>query len=156
MCPTATTGAILAPESRGSTWDVLEGGYGPDITFIDRALAQTFSRFAINPSLIAVEGFSDGASYALSIGLTNGDLFTHIVAFSPGFLAPAGQRGTPRLYFAHGVDDAILPIDVCSRRLVPEVREAGYDVTYHEFDGPHTVPPAIAQEAMGWLTADGS
>lgn len=31
-------------------------------------------------------GFSDGASYALSLGLPNGNLFSHIVAFSPGFM----------------------------------------------------------------------
>ena len=26
---------LLSPESRGRTWDVLVGGYGPDVTFID-------------------------------------------------------------------------------------------------------------------------
>jgi phospholipase/carboxylesterase len=29
---------LLAPESRGRTWDVLVGGYGPDVEFIGRAL----------------------------------------------------------------------------------------------------------------------
>jgi phospholipase/carboxylesterase len=33
------------------------------------------------------------------------------------------------------------------------VRDAGYDVRYREFDGGHTVPPAIAREAFAWLTA---
>jgi len=54
------------------TWDVILGQYGPDIAFIDSALAQTFSRYAFDPNHIAV-GFSDGASYALSVGITNGD-----------------------------------------------------------------------------------
>jgi predicted esterase len=44
---------------------------------------------------LAVSGFSDGASYALSIGPANGDLFTHVMAFSPGFadltIAPISQ-----------------------------------------------------------------
>ena len=35
---------LLAVDSRRQTWDVLRGGYGPDITFIDQALEQTFSR----------------------------------------------------------------------------------------------------------------
>ena len=144
---------LLAPESRRQTWDVLLGGYGPDITFIDRALAQTFGRYAVDPARIAVEGFSDGASYALSIGLTNGDLFTHVMAFSPGFMAPAGQEGTPRLFISHGARDAVLPIDRCSRRIVPQVQRAGYDVRYREFDGPHTVPEEIAREALAWFTA---
>ena len=142
---------LLAPDSRLQTWDVLYGEYGPDIDFIDRALAQTFSRYAVDPKRIAVEGFSDGASYALSVGITNGDFFTHVIAFSPGFMAPAGQEGRPHLYVSHGKRDTVLPIDVCSRRLVPRLERAGYDLLYREFDGPHTVPPEIAQEAVSWF-----
>ncbi len=144
---------LLAPSSRLQTWDVLFGEYGPDITFIDRAIAQTFSRYAIDPTHIAVEGFSDGASYALSIGITNGDLFTHIIAFSPGFMAPAGQQGSPRLFISHGTQDQVLPIDRCSRRVVPPLQRAGYDVLYQEFNGSHTVPTAIAHSALTWFSA---
>ena len=142
---------LLAPDSRRQTWDVLVGGYGPDIDFIDRALAQTFSRFVVDPGHIAVEGFSDGASYALSVGITNGDLFTHVIAFSPGFAAPADQRGAPRLFISHGVEDNVLPIDRCSRRIVPRLRGAGYDLHYLEFDGGHWVPPEIVAEALVWF-----
>ena len=28
---------------------------------------------------------------------------------------------------------------------------SGYDVTYREFDGPHTVPPEIARGAVDWF-----
>jgi phospholipase/carboxylesterase len=41
--------------------------------------------------------------------------------------------------------------DSCSRRLVPRLKGAGYDVRYHEFDGPHTVPEGIAREALEWF-----
>ena len=144
---------LLAPSSCLQTWDVLFGQYGPDVTFIDSALAATMSRYAIDPTRIAVEGFSDGASYALSIGITNGDLFTHVIAFSPGFMAPAAQVGEPRLFISHGTRDSVLPIDVCSRKIVPQVRRAGYDVLYREFEGPHTIPPAIVDSALDWFTA---
>lgn len=143
---------LLAPDSRQQTWDVLYGQYGPDIAFIDRALQQTFVRYAVDPARLAVGGFSDGASYALSVGITNGDLFTHVIAFSPGFMAPAAQRGMPRLYISHGMHDTVLPIERCSRRIVPQAQAAGYDVRYREFDGPHTVPPEIAAEALGWFS----
>ncbi|MBD2101920.1 phospholipase [Leptolyngbya sp. FACHB-261] len=143
---------LLAPASRRQTWDVLFGEYGPDIAAIDQLLAQTFSRYAIDPTHLAIEGFSDGASYALSVGLTNGDLFTHVIAFSPGFMTPASQQGTPRLYISHGTRDRVLPIDRCSRRIVPQVQRAGYDVLYREFDGPHTIPPEITREALDWFT----
>lgn len=143
---------LVSPDSRLQTWDVLYGEYGPDIAYIDRALQQTFERYAVDPRRIAVEGFSDGASYALSLGITNGDLFTHILAFSPGFMAPAGQIGNPRIFVSHGTSDAVLPIDRCSRRIVPQLQRAGYEVKYAEFDGPHTVPPGIAAEATQWFT----
>ena len=142
---------LLAPDSRGSTWDVLRGGFGPDVQFIDLALRQTFDLYAVDPARVVVEGFSDGASYALSLGLTNGDLFSHVVAFSPGFAAPGTPSGSPLVYVSHGTDDDVLPIDVCSRRIVPALERAGYAVTYHEFEGGHWVPPDIADEAIAWM-----
>ena len=142
---------LLAPASRRRTWDVILDGFGPDVGSIDRALGRVFRDHAVDPGRLVVGGFSDGASYALSLGLTNGDLFTHVVAFSPGFMAPRGLRGKPRLFLSHGTHDAILPIERCSRRIEPQLRRAGYDVTYREFDGPHTVPTEIAREAVDWF-----
>lgn len=144
---------LLAPQSAGMTWDVIRGRYGPDVGFIDRALAHVFARYAVDTMRLAIGGFSDGATYALSLGITNGDLFTHVIAFSPGFMVPAGQRGAPRLFVSHGTKDQVLSIDACSRRIVRQVRDGGYDVTYREFDGGHTVPPGIAREALAWLAA---
>ncbi len=144
---------LLSPASRRQTWDVIRGGYGPDVAFIDRALVAAFDRCAVDPNWLAVAGFSDGASYALSLGITNGDLFGHVMAFSPGFMAPADQRGAPRIFISHGVKDQVLAIDRTSRRIVPQLERAGYDVEYREFDGPHTVPPEIAREALDWFAA---
>ncbi|HEX5441104.1 MAG TPA: phospholipase, partial [Ktedonobacterales bacterium] len=62
---------LLAPDARQFTWDVIMGGYGPDVAFIDGALASIFARYAVDVSRLAIGGFSDGASYALSLGLTN-------------------------------------------------------------------------------------
>ncbi len=143
---------VLAPDAREGTWDVIRGEYGPDVRFINRALAQTFARYAVDPAYLAIGGFSDGASYALSLGLTNGELFGDIIAFSPGFMAPAARRGKPRIFISHGTRDAVLGIDYTSRRLVPRLRREGYSVRYEEFDGIHTVPPQIAREAVAWFT----
>ena len=146
---------LLAPASRERTWDLLVGRrYGPDLALIDRALEQTFSRYAIDPARLAIGGFSDGASYALSLGITNGDLFTHVLAFSPGFMVPAGQTGSPRIFVSHGTRDRVLPIDRCSHRIVPSLKHDGYDVHYREFDGGHTILPEIALEAVGWFTQE--
>ena len=142
---------LLVPDSRGTTWDAIRGPFGTDVQFIDRALEQTFDRCAVNPKKLAIGGFSDGATYALSLGLDNGTLFTHVMAFSPGFTANRRPQGRPRVFISHGKSDEILPIDVCSRRIVPALEDAGYAVTYKEFDGPHTVPEAIAQDAFSWF-----
>ncbi|HYG64280.1 MAG TPA: phospholipase [Thermoanaerobaculia bacterium] len=142
---------LLATDSRQQSWDVIRGGFGPDVAFIDQALAWTFAHCAVDPGRVAAEGFSDGASYALSLAITNGELFTHVIAFSPGFVAPAGYEGHPRIYISHGIGDRVLPIDSCSRKLVPRLKRSGYDVLYKEFDGPHTVPPEIAREALAWF-----
>jgi len=139
---------VLAPESRGSTWDVIQGGYGPDAAFINRALTKLFRLHPIDPARIALSGFSDGASYALSLGVINGELFDHILAFSPGFMAPTSTADTPRIFVSHGIHDEVLPIDPCSRRIVPALERAGYDVEYHEFDGGHVVPPEMVERAM--------
>lgn len=147
---------VLAPASRGRTWDVILGGYGPDVQFIDEALAHTFRQVAVDSSRIAIAGFSDGASYALSLGLTNGDLFSHIIAFAPGFMVPAAQEGAPPVFITHGTHDAVLPIDRCSRRIVPQLEQAGYAVRYIEFDGGHTVPPDLARDVVAWFTTNES
>jgi phospholipase/carboxylesterase len=142
---------ILAPDSRETTWDVTRKGFGPDVAFVDRALAQTFGRVALDPTRIAVGGFSDGASYALSLGLLNGDLFTHIAAWSPGFFVAEAPVGKPLIYMSHGQQDEILPIDTTSRRLRPRLERAGYEVRYREFPGPHTVPPPVLKESLEWI-----
>lgn len=77
-----------------SSWALLLTGvscrsdFGPDVQYINKSLEHVFSRYSIDPNRLGIAGFSDGASYALSLGLPNGDLFTHIVAFSPGFMRP--------------------------------------------------------------------
>lgn len=143
---------VIAPDSVGRTWDVIVDEIGPDVERIDAQLELVFDSYAVDKERLAVSGFSDGASYALTLGIANGDLFTHVIAYSPGFLAPPSQTGAPRIFISHGTRDEILPIDRCSRRLVPGLQRAGYDVHYREFDGGHTVPAEIANEAMEWFT----
>jgi phospholipase/carboxylesterase len=147
---------LLALSSRGPTWDLIvgRGRCGPDVAAIDRALEQTFSHYAVDPARVAMGGYSDGASYALSLGIANGDLFTHVLAFSPGFMAPPGQVGSPRIFVSHGTYDRWLPIEQCSRSIVPHLQRAGYEVCYREFGGGHVVPPEIGHEAVAWFTTE--
>ena len=126
------------------------GGYGPDVEFIDRALEWTFERLALDTRRLAITGFSEGASYALSLGLPNGSLFTRVVAFSPEFMVPASRRGKPPVFVSHGTRDRVLPIESCSRRIVPQLEHTGYQVRYREFAGPIRYPnPSPARRCIG-------
>ena len=145
--------AVLAPDSRGTTWDAIRDGFGDDVAFLNRALEHVFRRLAVDPARVALGGFSDGASYAISLGLANGDLFPRVAAFSPGFVISAAPRGRPRFFVSHGTSDQILPIDQCSRVIVPRLRSLGYDVTFREFDGRHEVPSGVASEGLRWIAA---
>lgn len=142
---------VVAPQARSSTWDLLVDQLGADVAAIDDALAHVFARCAVDPRRVAIGGFSDGASYALSLGMANGDLFSWVLAFSPGFMAPPMLVGRPAIFVSHGSNDPVLPIDRTSRRLVPRLQEATYHVTYEEFRGGHAVPAAIVASALDRL-----
>jgi len=143
---------IYAPASLDYTWDIIAGdSFGMDVSFLDHALQTIFEKYAIDASKIAIGGFSDGASYALCLGLINGDLFKNIIAFSPGFFYATIEHGNPAVFISHGVHDRVLPINSCSRRIVPQLNRKGLDVSYHEFDGEHEIPEIIRMEAVEWF-----
>lgn len=144
---------VVAPDSRDGTWDAIRGEFGEDVAYLNEVLTFVFARLPVDPARLTLGGFSDGASYALSLGLANGDLFPRVVAHSPGFIVQAPALGKPRVFVSHGRSDQILPIDRCSRVIVPRLQSMRYDVTYREFDGRHEVPPAIATDAMSWMAA---
>ncbi|WP_225854863.1 alpha/beta hydrolase, partial [Micromonospora sp. ALFpr18c] len=141
---------LMAPQSSAASWDLIAGGFGVDVRRIDGLLATAYDGYPVRD--VTLGGFSDGASYALSLGLANGDLIDAVLAFSPGFAAPPATHGRPRIFVSHGVDDRVLPIDVCSRRLVPRLHERGYAVRYEEFPGGHEVPSPVRDAATTWLT----
>jgi phospholipase/carboxylesterase len=149
-----TTGLVLvAPDARGVTWDAIGGSFSWDVAFIDRALTSVFSRVRVDPTRVRIIGFSDGATYSLSLGIINGDLFSRIVAFSPGFVVSRTATGKPKVFITHGTSDTVLPIDQTSRVIVPELRSAGYDVEYHEFAGGHAVMPDLLGQAVTWVSS---
>jgi phospholipase/carboxylesterase len=137
---------VYAPKSGARTWDAVHGNFGPDVEALDRSLAELFDHFEVAKAAIA--GFSDGASYALSLGLVNGTLFENVVAFSPGFVVPGARAGKPEVFVSHGRQDGVLPIEATSRRIVPALRIVGYRVDYREFTGGHEVPPSVADAAF--------
>jgi predicted esterase len=144
---------VLAPTSTGGTWDAIRGSFGDDIAMIDRALTRAFDTMPIDPARVVLAGFSDGASYALSAGLINGDLFPRVIAFSPGFIIPGTERRRPHIFISHGTEDQILPYERCGKRLATQLSGRGYDVTFKDFPGGHTIPADVGRAAFGWAAS---
>ena len=142
---------LLTLDARHNTWDGVDSPFGPDVLFIDAALRYTFERTAIDPSRVALGGLSDGGMYALSLGMINGDLFTHLIGVAPGYvLAPAPPVGKPRVFLAHGTRDNVYNVsgsrNGCCRSCAGRLRRHPLRV-----DGPHFITPPAARAALSWL-----
>jgi phospholipase/carboxylesterase len=146
--------AVAVPESRGLTWDRIKGSFGPDIAFLDRVLAETFDRVAVDPRRLAIAGFSDGGSYSLSVGLANGDLFSHVIAYSPEFVAAPIRYGKPPIFITHGMKDPVLSVNF-TENMVRQLKAAGYNVEYKGFSGGHFMPPDLVKESFRWVAGAG-
>ncbi|WP_207461465.1 hypothetical protein [Azospirillum sp. SYSU D00513] len=145
---------LLGPQSLLPTWDIVIGGSGPDRERLELALAEVAARYRLDPTHIGFAGHSDGGSMSLTMGLTNGGFVTHIMAMSAGFMAVLMPEGEPRVFIAHGAADEQLPVATSGRANATRLKEAGYDVTYLEFNGPHAVQPTIAGIAVRFFVRD--
>jgi phospholipase/carboxylesterase len=140
---------LVAPAALGNTWSALHRRKDLDLATVNRSLAEAWRRCRIDRRRVAVGGFSDGATYALSVGLQNGDVFRSVLALSPGGLLDVERRGKPRVFIGHGRRDDVLPIGR-SEATVRTLRSSGYRVTYKRFDAGHEVTPAISSAAVRW------
>lgn len=144
---------LLVPQSLMPTWDIVIAGNGPDRERLEIALNEVAARFRLNRERLAFAGHSDGGSYALSTGLCNGDIVTHVIGLSAGFMTVLHQEGAPYVFIAHGRRDEQTPIERAGRAHAHRLHAAGYDVTYIEHDGPHAIqPPVVAAAARYFLS----
>ena len=142
---------LLATNSKAPTWDAITGDFGADVAVLDEALRAAFDRCLVDPDRVRIQGFSDGATYALTLGLANGDLFSRVAAQSPGALIPASRAGTPSVYITHGIFDPVFPVDRTGIRVADALISEGYDVRYEEYEGGHEVPGTVANAVAVWL-----
>ena len=146
---------LLAPSARdpsGWIFSLNSTEPSPDELDVDAAIHQVLRHYAIDPARIALVGVSGGATVALLMGTERGDLFSHVIAFSP-FATPAQlaslpRPGTPAIFIGGGLEDeALSPMRV----VVPWLRKEGYTVTYVEDPNGHYLPPERADAGLRWL-----
>lgn len=162
---------LLAPKSAERTWDLIvdaarfRGGrpregeslrFGADVARIDRALGDLFARAAIDPRRVVLAGFSDGASYALSLGMANPRLFTGVVALSPGLMvAPDEPDASQRLFIGHGRLDRAIPVKVSRDGLARALSVAGMTVRFDQFNGGHEIDRSTLGDGLDFALGNG-
>ena len=146
---------LLAPEAMDRSWRARpsrEGiDFGADPPRIDVALSKMFALAPVDPKRVVLVGFSDGASYGLSLGTANPQLFRSIVALSPGY-AWVSPRPDPsqRIFIAHGRDDEILPPANVRNQILPDLQRAGLKPRMRWFSGGHKIDRAALDEALSY------
>ena len=142
---------VVAPESRDMTWGQEIPGFDTDSRYIGMAFRWVSEVLTIDPARVAMGGVSDGANYALNMGLAYGDTFNHLMIYSAGTLAPFRKQGKTKIFLAHGTHDEQMPIDRTGRKFAVELKEGGYDITYREYEGGHGAPLPVVRESFEWL-----
>ena len=130
---------VVTPESRDITWGKEAPGFDQDVRYIGAAFRHAGSIVNIDFDRVALGGQSDGMRWMLH------------APEGGGLIEPIRRQGKPKIFFAHGVKDSTMPIDVSGRKNVALLKQEGYDVTYHEHDGGHGTPREIVREAIEWF-----
>lgn len=151
---------LLLPTPKGANWDMIDDlsrrmgiemkvqpRYGKDIKALDAALADLFGKVAIDPKRIGVMGFSNGATYALSVGTANPQLFSTVAALSPGPAFPTKYDPAQRVFISHGENDEVLPFSY-TRSVVAKMRVKKMQVEFMPFRGQHEIPKEARKRAL--------
>ena len=146
---------VLAIDSRYSTWDVrVTGEYNVDVDFLQQALEYAYRVANVDPDRMGIGGFSDGASEAIGLGITNAHLFSRVLAYSPGFLYAPFARGYPEFYVTHGVLDEVIPFSFARDNIVLGLVRGGHQVIFRQFDDGHLIPGEFVPQSMSWAAGE--
>ncbi|MCD6118219.1 hypothetical protein J7K50_00065 [bacterium] len=142
-----------------SIWDENEPMLWPKSSsktenYIARAVTELEKRYSIDD--VYLMGFSQGCGFTYQAGMRNPELFEGIICFG-GWLdtdwigedrisAASGLR----VFIAHGNTDRMVEFE-SGENAWNYLLDRGYDVTFYEFDGAHTVPEEALKLAVEWM-----
>jgi phospholipase/carboxylesterase len=149
---------VLSPTSRERTWSIMGGG-DVDAEPLAAMIDSVAGRYAVDRARVLLTGMSDGATYALLLGLSAEMPFTHL-APACGVLHPLllieGRLGRARgrpIYLVHGALDWMFPVQT-ARMAAQALEAAGAAVVYREIaDLSHTYPRDENPAILDWLAA---
>jgi predicted esterase len=151
---------LLAPTSRGVTWDTVAIAEEPpspdsplagrtahrfsssgDARRVEAAISSLARIIPVDRAQSVLAGFSDGATFALAMGLSRDHPFEAVIAWSPGIaIETVGAARGRRVFVSHGRADPILKFEVTCADIVPLLESEAAAVTFLPFDGGHEAP----------------
>ena len=155
---------FLVPRSVEPTWDLIASEERPDLDFLEYAYDLIYRRYPIDPSRQGLIGYSDGASYALSVGICNASLFDAVMGWAAGFMVldpPTSEQFKvaipevrPRIYLEYGTHDQLFDFQTVALPMRDNLQRAGFDVTFSADEGGRHRPSGSFQtEALDWYFA---
>jgi predicted esterase len=164
---------FLVPRSHGMTWDLIEHAVArstpeaglapagrPDLDFLEYAYDLIFRRYPVDAERLGLVGYSDGASYALSVGLSNPHLFRAVMGWAAGFVAienEAAAPGVPRpaVLVEYGTHDELFPFEQVAVPMREQLEAFGCNVTFRvDEGGRHWPSGAFQDEALDWFFSE--
>lgn len=169
---------FLIPRSFHPTWDLIacnerwklaaaggreadvSGSLRPDLDFLEYAYDLIWRRYPIDLERQGLVGYSDGASYALSYGLSNPQIFRAVMAWAAGFAVldidgPGAEERDlqkPDVLLEYGTHDPLFPFEQIALPMRARLEASGYTVEFQVDQGGRHWPPSDVQpEALDWF-----
>ena len=158
--PAKRQALFLVPRSLHPTWDLIACDERPDLDFLTFAYDLIYRRYPVDPSRQALLGYSDGASYALSVGLSNPHVFGAVMGWAAGFFALDGRRlgpddPRPEVLLEYGTHDELFPFERVALPMRAQLERLGYRVEFRVDEGGRHWPSGSFQsEALDWFFSE--
>ncbi len=152
---------FLIPRSLHPTWDLIVGAGRPDLDFLEYAYDLIYRRYPVDPARQALLGYSDGASYALSVGLSNPRVFSAVMGWAAGFKlvdesAIAAGDPKPRVLLEDGSHDPLFPFQHIALPMKADLEARGYALEFRvDQGGKHWPSGEFQGEALDWFFGGG-
>ena len=154
--PEARQAFFFIPRSVAPTWDLIAGGEGEDLAFLEHAWDLIYRRYPIDPERQSVIGYSDGASYALSLALSSPGFFDAALCWAAGFVvmdrrAVGEESRRTRMYLEYGTHDELFGFKEVALPMRERLETAGYAVEFSVDEGGRHWPSGDFQsQALDW------